>query len=521
VPGNHLGADNFLRAENWARNISQYMLLGDTSAMVALTLDGGTALVRYREEMTMYANLEAMAADGSHNQLVCDNLMQDPGFWTRHAVRIAEEWPSSRVRGIWWRNFSELAARLDVEIARRPGGAAFVKLSVRSPKDGVFACARFQDYLREEAATITCSMGSHGMSGNGPKPAERHDMTGTLAVPRPPAAAAVEGTPGTLSLSQEVHAINRAGWRAMRVTSGWEAVDLLLRSDRAYMDVLQQELFSSAPGASSGFDLNVHIFSWFDGLDPDWEFRGFVNQGVRTGLTAYNPWVYSPRQARLTFIVILFQRIAPADVNFVKAHIVLLISLLWFCCALQLQNKQRLLEIITTVWDAVQPKLSSVTENYSIDFAVDPAMTGSAWVVEVPPPPPVLVPATQPTHHHHHHAPPLPPPPPPTRTQTLAQTQTQTQTQTQNANDNQHNHLEASSYSSGTEVPMPRCHNVSPLIRRHCSTASRHLSSTHPSTAWTHLMFQPDKQLPATVGWRRSIPVRTCCRPPAYRGGAI
>lgn len=38
--------------------------------------------------------------------------------------------------------------------------------------------------------------------------------------------------------------------------------------------------------------LQVHVFEFFSALDPAWEFRGFVVNGQRTALTAYNPWIY-------------------------------------------------------------------------------------------------------------------------------------------------------------------------------------------------------------------------------------
>jgi hypothetical protein len=106
-------------------------------------------------------------------------------------------------------------------------------------------------------------------------------------------------------------------------------VRLLQRSERAYVDILQQELFSA--GQKSGFDLSVHVTEFFEGFDPDWEFRGFVSQGKRTALTAYNPWVFDARQHR---------------------------------------HKAQIRARIFEVWDRAAPRVRC--ENYSIDFAVDP-----------------------------------------------------------------------------------------------------------------------------------------------------
>jgi hypothetical protein len=113
------------------------------------------------------------------------------------------------------------------------------------------------------------------------------------------------------SLSDDVAAIKQASWLALRCFDADQALQVLLRSDRIYLDILQQQLFnqklashhdistsaqdestdtSSAP-SNCHFNLNVHVCQFFDGFDPDWEFRGFVSKGQRTGLTAYSPWL--------------------------------------------------------------------------------------------------------------------------------------------------------------------------------------------------------------------------------------
>jgi hypothetical protein len=129
----------------------------------------------------------------------------------------------------------------------------------------------------------------------------------------------------------------------MRVTSGEEAVRLLLRSERAYKDVLCHELFCNAPGKAAVFNMDVHVHGWFPRLDPSWEFRGFFSGGKRTALTTYNPWIYVPKMVT---------------------------------------EKAKLLEIITQFWDKVEPKVA-IADNYSIDFAVDATLNGDAWLVEV------------------------------------------------------------------------------------------------------------------------------------------
>lgn len=83
-------------------------------------------------------------------------------------------------------------------------------------------------------------------------------------------------------------------------------------------------------------------FRFFSGFHPNWEFRGFVSQNVRTCLTAYNPWIYESKLV---------------------------------------EKKEKILNIITTLWDVVEPKVRS--DNYSIDFAVSPLLNGDVWVVEI------------------------------------------------------------------------------------------------------------------------------------------
>lgn len=102
---------------------------------------------------------------------------------------------------------------------------------------------------------------------------------------------------------------------------------------------------SSFAGADKhkGFQLALHVTPFCDAFDPNWEFRGFVCKGRRTGLTAYSPWVWEPRQAD------------PSE-------------------------KAAILARIEQVWDQAEAGLRS--QNYSIDFAVSPS-TGECWVVEV------------------------------------------------------------------------------------------------------------------------------------------
>ena len=146
------------------------------------------------------------------------------------------------------------------------------------------------------------------------------------------------------ALGADVSAIKYAAWKAMRCTTGEEAVLLLVRSDRIYIDILQHELFCRGTGhqqKQSAFDLKVHVFEFFSGFDPDWEFRAFMSNGSRTAITIYNPWVYS------------------ADM---------------------LNKKEQILALLLEVWDKADGHIRS--ENYSLDFAVSPDLS-ACWIVEL------------------------------------------------------------------------------------------------------------------------------------------
>lgn len=106
-----------------------------------------------------------------------------------------------------------------------------------------------------------------------------------------------------------------------------DAFHLLVRSERVYLDILQHELFTTAEGVS--FDMDVHVAEFFEEFDPIWEFRGFVCQGKRTALTAYNPWVYDP---------------------------------------LICEKKEGILHAISHVWSQAEGLVRSA--NYTLDFAV-------------------------------------------------------------------------------------------------------------------------------------------------------
>lgn len=143
---------------------------------------------------------------------------------------------------------------------------------------------------------------------------------------------------------------------------------MLLRSDRIYIDILQHELFASRlkSGAEAAddaesidFNLNVHVHPFRPEIDPGWEFRGFVSQGCRTGLTAYNPWFFDQKIVQCRSEIL-------AMVNS-HAHI-------------SLSSSKCLIMQIEAVWDEATPLVKCA--DFSIDFAVTPSLT-KCFIVEV------------------------------------------------------------------------------------------------------------------------------------------
>ena len=151
----------------------------------------------------MYANLADVGRQSS------DGIsMHDPDWLDNQHERILEEWQTSNIRSIWLRDLLDLATSLDQHIRTMGEDGAFVKLSVRSPKDSAQYVNEYRRLLKVGVRTSNVRVGS------------------------------------ALELSDTVDIVKYAAWKAMRVKTGAEALSLLLRSERIYLDMLQAELFS-------------------------------------------------------------------------------------------------------------------------------------------------------------------------------------------------------------------------------------------------------------------------------------
>lgn len=195
------GQQNYLRAENWKPDILEH-LLPVRSVVVNIPSSAATAMLRYVEELKMYANLADVGRPSS------DGIsMHDPDWLDNQHERILEEWQTSKIRSVWLRDLLNLATSLDQHIHTMDDGA-FVKLSVRSPKDSAQYVKEYRRLLKDGVCNSNVRVGS------------------------------------ALELSDTVDIVKYAAWKAMRVRTGAEALSLLLRSERIYLDMLQAELFS-------------------------------------------------------------------------------------------------------------------------------------------------------------------------------------------------------------------------------------------------------------------------------------
>lgn len=273
---------SLLNLEKWRTpELSQLCLPGDP-LVLPLPLDTARAMLRYREELQMYAAVDPENSPGRP-------VMEAWAWLDRQDQRVRLEWPGSAMRGPWLLAIEALERDLDAAIASRGGAeGCFVKLSVRAPKDAVWSTKRAVEMLR-------------GFT---------------------------EGEGRGATLSEKILFLRRTAWLGMKVTTGREAVALLLRSERVYADLLQAELFQTQPGKGQ-FAISVCVSKFFEGIDPNWEFRGFVSKGQRTGLTVYSPWVYT---------------------------------------SVMIEHKEAILSVILGLWERATPLVDS--SDFSIDFAV-------------------------------------------------------------------------------------------------------------------------------------------------------
>lgn len=127
-PENHT-SNNYLRVDKWLPDVEEFMFHGGSST-VTLSRDAGCALLRYREDIKMFAALEDQRRRGENNSDGFVESLNDPAFWDDHWDNALKEWPSYPTKSKWLETFLDLRDALDSAIVSTTDRCAFVKLSV-------------------------------------------------------------------------------------------------------------------------------------------------------------------------------------------------------------------------------------------------------------------------------------------------------------------------------------------------------------------------------------------------------
>lgn len=157
-------------------------------------------------------------------------------------------------------DFSGVIQQIDEAKEKLGSEFVFVRLSSRSPKDAVLSLPTFRDdYLNAIRKLVR----------------EEHALSTTTRV----------------DLNTKLRALYMAGTSAMRVSSGRDAVGLLVRSERIQGDMREALSKHEVPPMR----IAVREFVPFD---VTFELRAFVYRGRLTAMTQYNSLVYFPELIR-------------------------------------------------------------------------------------------------------------------------------------------------------------------------------------------------------------------------------
>jgi hypothetical protein len=154
-----------------------------------------------------------------------------------------------------------LEDRIDDIIRNQCNGSAFIRMGSRSPKDTPLfddpeniACARLKRIMKDKLHVV------HNTKNTDP----------------------------LLHNNATYCALMEAGTEALRIQNGKEAMQLLLNSERTYVDLLLaldfEELFST----------HVVVRSWDDRLPYNAEFRCFVHNYSLNAISQYDNYCYFP-----------------------------------------------------------------------------------------------------------------------------------------------------------------------------------------------------------------------------------
>ena len=91
--------------------------------------------------------------------------------------------------------------------------------------------------------------------------------------------------------SEIVDSFYRCSIQSLCVLNGIDAIELLCRSYRTFVDINMSMLKQG----ELNFRMNLVIRKWYDIIDPNWEFRMFIKNKIATSMTQYHSNVVIPK----------------------------------------------------------------------------------------------------------------------------------------------------------------------------------------------------------------------------------
>lgn len=250
----HHGADSYMRAENWLPDVADFTF---ASRIISLSRDEAKAITQYRDEVKLRAAARNQdAAEQCEDASVLSSVLFSPDYLNEMYDFIMDDWPQDSQTAAAHRHLMCVQHALDQAIREFAPKGAFVKLSIRSPKDSALNMTSTRQLIRSLLAGSTQELGS------------------------------------AAATNEDICAMCNACAQVLRCHDGSHALRLLLESDRVYKDLVAHELLLPE---GEDFNLKLIVREWDDAINGDWEFRAFVVDGKLTCVTQYNDFVFDAR----------------------------------------------------------------------------------------------------------------------------------------------------------------------------------------------------------------------------------
>ncbi|OWF45332.1 cell division cycle protein 123-like [Mizuhopecten yessoensis] len=221
--------------------------------------------IREYEDKVLDVNTERwiqLLSDVTFPTVTCPFTLDDAKLFIECYKRIFDNKDAETAMAIDWKaslvsvereHVANLTERLDsaMSVFTKDDGCAFVKLSSRSAKDAPMLQSRLKDMYRQALGKFN-------------ETEQKQENT-------------------------KIICLLQAAFDAMRVTCAADVIDMFVRSERVYQDLLL-----AAINRPEVYDEHF-VIRKFIPIDVDMEFRGFVYQGQLTALSQYNYMVYSER----------------------------------------------------------------------------------------------------------------------------------------------------------------------------------------------------------------------------------